>query len=154
MAVPRGRQPVPLSEHEQRLLDQIERALYQEDPKFASAVRSTDLRSHTRRRLFRAITVLLLGFGLMFAGVVAQLAVLGIVGFGVMVGALVLAMTGLSRSGSQPALRLVGEAGTDARQRQRRPERPSRANKPPKSTGSLTERIEERWRRRWDERGR
>ena len=28
-----------LSEHEQRLLEQIERALYAEDPKFASTVR-------------------------------------------------------------------------------------------------------------------
>ena len=45
---------MPLSEHEQRLLDQIERALYQEDPKFASSVRATDLRTHMRRRLRRA----------------------------------------------------------------------------------------------------
>ena len=145
---------MPLSEHEQRLLDQIERALYQEDPKFASTVRSTDLRSHTRRRLLRAIVVLLLGFGLMFAGLVVKNFVLGIVGFGVMVGALVLAMTGLSRSGSQPALRLVGGAGADGRQRQRRPERPTRNTKPPRPTGSFTTRLEERWRRRWEERGR
>ena len=142
---------MPLSEHEQRRLDQIERALYQEDPKFASTVRSTDLRSHTRRRLFRAVVVLLLGFGLMFAGLVAKNFVLGIVGFGVMVGALVLAMTGLSRSGSQPSLRLVGGAGAEGRQR--RSERPARGAKP-RSSGSFTERVEERWRRRWDERGR
>ena len=45
---------MPLSEHEQRLLDQIERALYAEDPKFASTVRSTDLRTHMRRRMRRA----------------------------------------------------------------------------------------------------
>ena len=31
---------VPLSEHEQRMLEQIENALYAEDPKFASNVRS------------------------------------------------------------------------------------------------------------------
>ena len=62
---------MPLSEHEQRLLDQIERALYAEDPKFASTVRQTDLRSHMRRRLWRAGIVLLLGFGLTFASVVA-----------------------------------------------------------------------------------
>ncbi|MCU1592022.1 MAG: hypothetical protein JWP11_3278, partial [Frankiales bacterium] len=36
---------MPLSEHEQRLLDHIERALYQDDPKLASTVRSTDLRT-------------------------------------------------------------------------------------------------------------
>ena len=33
---------VPLSEHEQRQLDQIEQALYAEDPKFAQAVRAQD----------------------------------------------------------------------------------------------------------------
>ena len=31
--------PVPLSEHEQRMLEQMERALYAEDPKFASTMR-------------------------------------------------------------------------------------------------------------------
>ncbi len=41
---------MPLSEHEQRLLDQIERALYAEDPKFASTVRGGRLRKPTRRR--------------------------------------------------------------------------------------------------------
>jgi hypothetical protein len=30
---------MPLSDHEQRMLDQIESALYAEDPKFASSVR-------------------------------------------------------------------------------------------------------------------
>ena len=45
-----GRNAVPLSEHEQRLFDQIERSLA-EDPKFASAVRASDPRFHARRRL-------------------------------------------------------------------------------------------------------
>jgi hypothetical protein len=35
---------MPLSEHEQRMLDQIERALYAEDPKFASSVRASRMR--------------------------------------------------------------------------------------------------------------
>ena len=35
---------MPLSEHEQRLLEQMERALYAEDPKFASALRGHVLR--------------------------------------------------------------------------------------------------------------
>ena len=41
---------MPLSEHEQRLLEQMERALYAEDPKFASALRGSDLRGRYRRR--------------------------------------------------------------------------------------------------------
>ena len=42
---------VPLSEHEQRLLEQIERALVDDDPKFASSVRTGDRRLKARRRL-------------------------------------------------------------------------------------------------------
>ena len=42
---------VPLSEHEQRLLEQIERALVDDDPKFASTVRTGDRRLRARRRL-------------------------------------------------------------------------------------------------------
>ena len=34
---------MPLSDHEQRMLDQIESALYAEDPKFASSVRGGTL---------------------------------------------------------------------------------------------------------------
>lgn len=36
---------MPLSEHEQRMLDQIESALYAEDPKFASNVRGGRMRA-------------------------------------------------------------------------------------------------------------
>ena len=43
---------MPLSDHEQRMLDQIESALYAEDPKFASSVRGGAFRApSTKRRL-------------------------------------------------------------------------------------------------------
>jgi len=45
---------VPLSEHEQRVLEQIERALYADDPKFAATVRGIDPRTLHRRRYLRA----------------------------------------------------------------------------------------------------
>ncbi len=44
-----GGHQMPLSDHEQRLLDEIEQALYADDPKFASAVRSAGIRSRLRR---------------------------------------------------------------------------------------------------------
>ena len=140
---------MPLSEHEQRLLDQIERALYQEDPKFASTVRSTDLRTHMKRRLRRAALVLVLGFGLMLGGVVANIPVLGIAGFVVMLGALVLALSSWKRLGSSgsAALRPVGR---DGKPRDRRPQRTRPADG---SGGGIMGRLEERWKRRWDERG-
>ena len=42
---------MPLSENEQRLLEQMERALYAEDPKFASAMRGANRRPGAGRRL-------------------------------------------------------------------------------------------------------
>ena len=150
---------MPLSEHEQRLLDQIERALYQEDPKFASTVRATDLRTHMRRRLRRAGLVLALGFLLLLTGVVISKAAIGIAGFVVMVGALLLAMSswkrlgqpGSSNGGSNPGLHVAGGSS-------RRVERPTRTkpNRPAGggSSGSFMAKLEQRWKRRWEERGR
>jgi hypothetical protein len=151
---------MPLSEHEQRLLDQIERALYQEDPKFASTVRQTDLRTHMRRRLRRAGLVLALGFVLLLTGVVFAEIAIGVAGFVVMVAALLLAMSSWKRlgqgAGPDPGLRVVGGTEQPGRPgKGGRPTKPGRGRKPsrPSSSGSLTERLEERWKRRWDERG-
>ncbi len=63
---------MPLSEHEQRQLEQIEQALYAEDPKFARSWRVRDLRSLQRIRVLRAGAIILLGLGLLVAGVVVQ----------------------------------------------------------------------------------
>jgi hypothetical protein len=131
---------VPLSEHEQRLLDQIERALYAEDPKFATTVRSTDLRTHMRRRVRRSVALFGVGFILLLVGVTSP--VVGIIGFVVMLGALVLGLTAWKRlNGGGASLRAVDSKV------QRPAARKSRAQASPK------QRIEERWRRRWEERG-
>jgi hypothetical protein len=66
-----GRGTVPLSEHEQRLFEQIERSLA-EDPKFASAVRSTDPRFHARRRIIFAAIAVLLGLAVLIFGVAGK----------------------------------------------------------------------------------
>jgi hypothetical protein len=141
---------VPLSEHEQRLLDQIERALYQEDPKFASTVRSTDLRTHMKRRMRRAAFVFGVGVVVMLGGLVSNMPAVGIGGFVVMVAALALALSswkrlGTSGSGNQ-GLRAVG---SDAPARKRR----TKSSSTP-AGGSFISRLEERWQRRWDERDR
>jgi hypothetical protein len=145
---------VPLSEHEQRLLDQIERALYQDDPKFASAVRQTDLRTHMKRRLVKAGLVLTVGFGLLLTGVVISQPLVGIAGFGVMVLALLLAMTAWKRmgQGAQVApLQAVDPRNGGGGSRPPRPKgRPSGGG----GGGGVLGRLEERWKRRWDERDR
>lgn len=151
---------MPLSEHEQRLLDQIERALYAEDPKFASNVRATDLRTHLRRRLRRSIALFILGFALVFVGLVSTKIWISIVGFVLMVFA---AFVGLmswkrlnTRGDANRRVRLPPAGGAIPRPTGKRPAvaRPARSPKPPKSKSSFMTKLEERWRRRWEERGR
>lgn len=130
---------MPLSEHEQRLLDQIERALYAEDPKFASAYRATDLRKHYVRRIVRSGILFALGVLLLLAGVMTQ-PLVGVLGFVVMLAALVFGITSWQRltghrEGASPP------PVTERRRARRR-------------SGSWRQRLEERWQRRWEDRGR
>jgi hypothetical protein len=71
---------VPLSEHEQRLLEQMERALHAEDPKFASALQGDKLRRRLRRRLILAVVGVLAGGALIGYGVVAKRAAIDVAG--------------------------------------------------------------------------
>lgn len=130
---------MPLSEHEQRLLEQIERALYAEDPKFASAVSSTDLRTHARRRLRRAIALLIVGLVALLAGVMIKSIPLGVGSFCIMVLASWYAAAQYKRVSGRPDLHVVGEAGA----------RPRRAKA---GRSSFYKRMEERFRRRFDDR--
>jgi hypothetical protein len=128
-----GRNAVPLSEHEQRLFDQIERSLA-EDPKFASAVRANDPRFHARRRLLVAAFVIILGLGLVVYGTVSSNTLLGVAGFIVMLGSAAFAMQS-RRRGHAPDLRAVG--GTA-----------SRRTRQTTRKGGLLDRLEDRWRQR------
>jgi hypothetical protein len=60
---------MPLSDHEQRILEEIERRLAEEDPRLAEQVSSTSLYSHLARRIRWASLAFLVGFVmlLMFA---------------------------------------------------------------------------------------
>jgi hypothetical protein len=72
---------VPLSEHEQRVLEQIERALYADDPKFAATVRGIDPRTLHRRRYLRAIVGGFIGVVLLPVGIAVQQLELSVAGF-------------------------------------------------------------------------
>jgi hypothetical protein len=134
---------MPLSEHEQRLLDQIERALYAEDPKFATTVRSTDLRTHMRRRIARMIVLFVVGFVMIFVGVIANVIAVSVLGFVVALGAMALGANAYKRLNGGPALRSVdGPART-----------PRKKSGSTRTEGSAKDRLEERWRKRWEERG-
>ncbi|MDQ3761744.1 MAG: DUF3040 domain-containing protein [Actinomycetota bacterium] len=129
---------MPLSEHEQRLLDQIERALYAEDPKFASNVRGARMRSLSHRRLIQGVALFVLGLLLLVAGVVLPIRPVGIpvisvLGFLVMFAGAVIAT--FSR-------RAVGE-GRRAASLDRSPSGGGRS--------TLAQRMEQRFRRRFEE---
>jgi hypothetical protein len=139
---------VPLSEEELRLLEQMERALVEEDPKFASTLRGTSLRSIARRRAVIAGVVFVIGVGVMMTGLVMQWIPVGIVGFVVMLGSATIALSALrgqrAAPADTPAESDAHKSGLTLMQGGRRERRPKR----PKSTDSFMERMEERWRRR------
>ena len=137
---------MPLSEHEQRLLEQIEQALYAEDPKFASTVRSTDLRTIARRRIRLAAGLFVIGLGVLIAGAVypymlgGTFPALGVLGFCIMLAAAVYGWSQYKRRMGRPDLRVAGAEGSS----------PAPAARKPK--GSPLHRLEERFRRRYDDR--
>ncbi len=132
---------MPLSEHEQRLLEQMERALYAEDPKFATSMRSSRSGTGDRRRIAAGVVALLVGLGLLIAGVASKLVVVGVLGFLAMLGGLWLAISSL-RSGP-PQQAAAGSGGSDAPTNIR-----SKRSRQKRSGESLSDRMEERWRRR------
>jgi hypothetical protein len=129
---------MPLSEHEQRLLDQIERELYAEDPKFASTVRGTRLRRPARRRRIQGIALFVVGVALLVLGVVvplfrpAGIPLISVLGFLVMFFGVVMAVMSIRHGG-----------GDDGRN--------SGRGKSAGRRSSFTQRMEERFRQRFEE---
>ncbi|MDO8120922.1 DUF3040 domain-containing protein [Isoptericola sp. b490] len=117
---------MPLSEYEQRVLEQMERQLRSDDPKLASTLYGRG-GSPVRRWVLAAVAGVA-GLGMLIGGAAAPLPVLGILGFAVMFGA-VLLMFSAPRRGS------------------RAPSGASPRPAAPKKQGMLS-RFEERWERR------
>jgi len=73
---------MPLPEHEQRQLQEIEQALYRDDPKFGRRMRASDPRMRYKRKLMRAQLGVVIGVGLLLAGAVTHRVYLEAVGVG------------------------------------------------------------------------
>jgi hypothetical protein len=143
---------VPLSEHEQRLLEQMEQQLSVEDPKFASAMRGSVARAKARRRIILGALGVLVGLALVLLGVAQGIIVVGIVGFAVMVAGAWLAITPERRKG--PVGAVAADGTTQVRQprgRDGRGRRGRKARRGNKSGGTFMQRIEQRWERRRDQ---
>lgn len=125
---------MPLSDHEQRILDEIERRLVAEDPRFARSTTLTAPRTHVVSRVRRGIVAFAAGLALLVGGLFAGtetpalLIALGVAGFGVML----LGVVVISRASSG----LLRQATRSQQAKQE----------------SWFTRAEERWRKRYDER--
>ena len=74
---------MPLSEDEQRILSEIERSFYENDPAFAKQVGSTTVYSHARRNLKWAAVGFVAGLAVMVVSFASSV-VLGVAGFVIM----------------------------------------------------------------------
>jgi len=121
---------MPLSEHEQRLLDEMERNLYGRDADVVSP-RGTGIRPNYRA-LTLGVVLAAAGIGVMVAAVMMQFIVLGVIGFVVtFVGALI-----ASRPATGPG------AGTGSKAQ---PSKPSASRR-----SSFMDRMQQKWDERQD----
>ena len=130
---------MPLSEHEQRLLEQMERALYAEDPKFASSLRSAVPRPGGRRAAIIGVLATIVGVGLLVTGAATAIVAVGVLGFLVMLGGTFLVIPSL-RPKAEPAAPAPGT-------------RPAARTSAKSSKTGFMDRVEERFRKRRDGEG-
>ena len=130
---------MPLSENEQRLLEQMERALYAEDPKWASSMRGAARRPGSARRLLLGVGGVVLGLVVLLVGVAQQNVFVGVLGFLLMLAGTASSALSAQRKGGPTGV--VGKGGAV---------RQSPASR--RRRGTFMQRVEERWDRRRDER--
>jgi DUF3040 family protein len=118
---------MPLSEHEQRILEEIERRLVAEDPKFARDVATGSAQGAALKRVKRAVMTFVLGFTLLIVGFFKPqlLVFFGIAAFAVMVASAAVIASGIKQVSRE------------------------RTQEPAKRQGWFG-RMEERWRKRYE----
>jgi len=132
---------MPLSEQEQRLLEEMERGLYQNDADFVATVGQ---RRGKPNYTVVVVGILLgvLGIATLLTGVVIRQPLVGVLGFIIMFGGVLLAIAPPRRAGSLPTA--PGSAGGTG---------PSSSARGAKSS-SFMDGLNDRWDKRQDERGR
>ncbi|WP_395243331.1 DUF3040 domain-containing protein [Agromyces sp. MMS24-K17] len=124
---------MPLSEQEQRLLEEMERNLYRNDADFVAAVSGRGRPNY--RSIVLGILLALLGVAGLIAGVALHLLIVGVIGFGLMFAGVLLAITPSKRAAAgRPS---APKAGTQA---------------PHRSSAGFMDRLNERWDRRQEDR--
>ena len=130
---------MPLSEQEQRLLDEMERNLYQNDADFVATVGARRGRPNYRGIVIGAVLVVI-GIVTLLVGVGMRLPIVGVIGFVVMFGGVLVAIT--------PSRTVKGSANTQSSPTTGSPSRAG-AGKPRRS-GGFMDTLNDRWERRQD----
>ncbi|ANI92154.1 DUF3040 domain-containing protein [Dietzia timorensis] len=144
---------MPLSEHEQRMLDEIESGLYADDPKFASNVRRSSSSSGISPNLWKFVLVGLVGLALLIVGLAfgpkpAGFPIVSLLGFVIMFGAGVGALLSTSGSTEKKGASSPGRGKAAPKKGSRGQNGPASKSKP---SGNFSDRMEERFRRRFEE---
>jgi hypothetical protein len=130
---------MPLSEQEQRLLDEMERSLYHNDADFVSAVGGGRGRLNYGA-LVLGILVGILGLGIVIGGVIFHQPWIGLIGFIAMFGGVLLALRRSKRGRGAPASS-TGASGAA---------RPSGSSSSSSNKSGFMDRLNDRWERRDD----
>jgi len=127
---------MPLSEQEQRLLDEMERNLYQNDADFVATVGGARGRTNYRGIILGVILVLV-GIAVLLVGVGTSLLLVGVLGFAVMFAGVIIALTPTRTTSSAPRA-----SSSDS----------SKANAG--RSGGFMNNLNERWEKRQEDRDR
>jgi len=109
---------VTLSDRENQILQDIERDLYEQDPKFAQEVASTTLQSHLVRNIRRGVAMFLAGFAVLFGFFLWPSPLIGVLAFLLMLLAATYTYQNLRKAGVEqmkalrrqaPLTKLVGK---------------------------------------------
>ena len=140
---------MPLSEHEQRILAEIERRLLEEDPKFAHQVGSS-FRAHLGRRLKLAVAGFVVGLIVVISSTFFENVAIGVAGFVIMLACVFLFVRTMRRRATveRPVAARRPRPGSAPTGRQRRQGGGSKGG-----VDAWWGKMTERWRSRWEERG-
>ncbi|HPB71786.1 MAG TPA: DUF3040 domain-containing protein [Phycicoccus sp.] len=122
---------MPLSEHEQQLLAQMEQALASEDPRFAHQMRGGAVLAVRRRRLVIGLIGVIVGLALVVVGVNTTMWI-GALGFALMVATVAYAATPVRSDAAAKAKRGGPTGGKGSR----------------KDGPGFMDKLDERWERR------
>lgn len=126
---------MPLSEHEQRLLEEMERSLYQNDADFVAKVGGKRARP-AYRSIVLGVLIAVVGVVVLVIGVFFQLPIVGILGFIVMFAGVLLAIA--------PGKRVAVDPDAPAA---------NRTGKPARGQAGFMDRMNDRWDKRQDGQG-